>query len=678
MMPNAPTYRDSDAGGLLPDGISASVEESSPIPGRYPRGSVRAVLLTAIALVVCGASGTPGFAGPPQDTSPPGPKADDTSTEQEAPLHPFVIVEGQITDHIGAGQKNVAVTARLKADDGGEGELVGETITSDFGDFKITSPEPVRGDIIVTFSKRLYEDLTRELHVGDDEFPPFIAETLAGRLVVTGRVADALTGKAIVGASVKLQAAYKDWHQKTDEKGLFTINGVFPGEGRLIVEARDFGRQRQKVALIEDGPEISVLLKPERVVHLKLVNDLNEPIVAATVECFDEARDDFRTGVTDANGLVTFQGLHFDAVVLSVRLTHEDHVSTEGFDHKIATPEKQAESTHRLVMLRAGRISGRITHADTGDPLNGARVMTGAGYSYTSPRDWANYQGLYTVNGVKPGSTVVTVHLSGYAPELATVEVQAGQTTHLDVELSPGAVLRGIVRNESGEPLSGVSVDTAQWRGKGTLGLRAITGSDGRFVMESAPHDEFEITLGTARGPHVTKTVKAGGSTSVEITLEGVADATGLGTLSWLRVGDAVPAVKLTTLTGETLDVAGMKGKTILLDFWATWCAPCVAELPQFVAIYEKYGVRKDFVMISVSLDGDEKALREVVKEGKMRWHQVFGDAGGAQKAADRYGVSALPSIFLIDPQGKLVGMDMHGAKLVERIEQTLNAKDSP
>lgn len=677
-MSNAPTHRDSDRDGCFRYGISAPALKSRSIPGRYPRGGFRAVLLTAIVLVVCVASGTPGFAGPFEDTSPPGPKADDTSTEQVEPPHEFVIVEGQITDHIGAGQKNVTVTARLKADDGGDGELVGETTTSNFGDFKITSPKPVRGDIIVVFSKPLYEDLTRELHVGDDEFPPFIAETLAGRLVVTGRVVEALTGKAIVGASVKLQAAYKDWHQKTDEQGRFRIKGVFPGEGELIVEAKGFGRQRQKVALIEDGPEIRVLLKPERIVHVKLVSDLDEPIVAATVECFDEARDDFRTGVTDANGLVTFHGLHFDAVVLSVRLTHEDHVSTEGFDHKIATPEKEAESTHRLVMPRAGRIAGRITHADTGGPLNGARVMTGAGYSYTSPRDWANYQGRYTVNGVTPGLTTVTVHLSGYAPELETVEVQAGQTAQLDVGLRPGAVLRGIVTNESGEPLSGVFVDTAQWRGKGTLGLRAITGSDGRFVIESAPHDEFEIAVGMARGPHLAKTVKAGSSATVEITLEGVADGAGPGALSWLRVGDAIPAVKLTTLTGETLDVTDMKGKTILLDFWATWCPPCVAELPQLVAVYEKYGVRKNFVMISVSLDGDEKALREVVQEQKMRWHQVFGDAGGAHKAADRYGVSAMPSVFLIGPEGKLVGMDIHGAELVERIEQTLNAKDSP
>ncbi|UCC30971.1 MAG: carboxypeptidase regulatory-like domain-containing protein, partial [Phycisphaerales bacterium] len=567
----------------------------------YCRTWVGLVLRAALALSAAFVVGPAASARQPVATPPT--DVDQTPPEVEGPLPSFVVVEGQITDHIGAGQAGVSVTARRKTADGTIGDVIATTTTDEFGDFVITAPEPIRGDIVVTFSKPLYADMTREVNVGDDEFPPYLGEMLEGKLVVIGRVVDALTDKPVAGASVNLKAQHQDWYENTDEQGHFTIKGVFPGDGELIVESEGYGREREPVARLEDFGEIIVSLKPERIVHIKMVDDSGEPIPGVTVECFDRAHDDFRTLVTDEKGTVTLRGVHFDAAALGVRLTHEEYVSSEGFDRQIVPPEQEVESTHRLVMARAGRITGRVTDAGTEKPVNGARLITGDEYSYNSPRDWASYTGNYTIRGVRPGRTTVTVHASGYAPDLKTVNVTAGGTAQLDFSLSEGATLLGTVKADDGKPVADAYVDATLWRGRSTLGLRAVTNAEGEFSITNAPRDEFEIVAMARDYGEVAKTVKVSPGKIVQITLPAGPDAGDPRSLPGLKPGDPVPDLTLTTLEGRVFSLADLKGKTVLLDFWATWCAPCIEDMPHLIAVYEKFGSRKDFLMIGISRD---------------------------------------------------------------------------
>ena len=643
------------------------------VPSRYRSVTVAAAVLAVAAALAASAGGMPPGPAEPEDRTSPAAGPEVSPQEEQQPAESFVIAEGQVTDHIGAGQEGVTVTVRRKPEADREGELIATTTTDAFGDFTVTAPEPVRGDVVITFTKPDYVPLIRELPIGeDDEFPPFLAETLEGSLQLTGRVIDAVTKQPLPGASVKLTSMYKDWHAAADNDGHFTIKGVFPGAGELIVEAKRYGRQRQPVPRLEEATEHVVSLKPERIVNIKTLDEDGQPIAGVTVECYDQQRDDFRTAVTDKTGSLTLRGLHFDTAELNLRLPHEDYVSSEGFDHDGVTPVHEAESTHEVVMVRAGRISGLVTDSKTGDPLNGARVMTGEGYLDASPRDWSDDRGRYTIHGVRSGAKIVTVHLSGYAPELAAVQVKAGETSRLDVQLRPGAVLTGLVKSESGEPVAGAYVETGRWRGHDSLGLRAVTGKDGRFVIDNAPHDEFEITVHALRISRVTATVKAGSTTPVEITLPGAPAGAGRPAAAKFKVGEPVPDFEMTTLAGKTVSLASLKGKTILLDFWATWCGPCVVDVPHFLKVHERFGGRGDFVMISVSLDWDEKLLRKFVEEHKMTWHQVFGETSGAQAAADRYGVGAIPAVFLTGPDGKLIASDLLGEGIVSSVEDAL------
>jgi peroxiredoxin len=323
-------------------------------------------------------------------------------------------------------------------------------------------------------------------------------------------------------------------------------------------------------------------------------------------------------------------------------------------------------------MERAGKISGSVTAARLGGPLQGARLMTGSEYSDDSPRDWTDFQGNYTIRGVRPGKVTVTVHHSDYAPELKKVEVEVGKTTRLDVELRPGTILHGIVKSESGKPVADVEIEATFWRGARTLGLRALSDSDGEFVIINAPHDTFEVMVTTYAMGRLIRTVKAGGDEPIVFTVSDPPVQIESDGHVFLHVGELAPSVSLTTLDGKVIELGKLRDKTILVSFWASWCAPCLADLPHLRRVFEKFGERDDLVIIAVSLDTDEKALRDFLAKEKTGWHHVFGEAGGARVAADRFGVRAIPSVFIIDAYGRVQASNVRGEDLLRRIEQIL------
>lgn len=590
----------------------------------------------------------------------------------------IVIVEGQVTDPIGAGQQNVTVTVRSKTADGGKGDVIAATTTDAMGDFVVTSTDPIQGDVWVTMSKPQFTDLVIEVRLGESDAPIFLGEVLEGNLTLTGRVTDALTEQPVAAAAVVLRTNGPDRKERTDDQGRFRLTGVAPSEGELVIENAGYGRERRKIAKLEDSSELNVTLKPERILHISIVDDLDRPIRGVTVECADQPRGDFRTMMTDESGSTTLKGIHFDAFMLGVRLTHREFVSDSGFERQITTPLKELESKHRFVMARAGRITGRVTAAKTDQPIHGVRLITGDEYADDSPRDWTDDQGRFEILGVPPGATTVSLHLHDYAPELKVAEVKAGETTTLDVQLHPGAVLEGVVKIDGGGAATAAEVVAVRWRSKNTLGLRAMTDAEGRFRMEDAPVDDFEIGVVGPGGAMVTKTVRAGTGEVVELIVpRAVNVAGGRGNKSFLAVGDPAPMLTLKTLSGETLNFTELKGKTVVVEFWATWCPPCLEEMPYLISIHEKYATRKDLVIIGINRDFDLETVADYLKNNpKIAWPQVFGEKGGVPKACDAFGVSSIPELFIIGPDGKVIDAHLRGPQITARVD--LLMKDRP
>ena len=111
---------------------------------------------------------------------------------------------------------------------------------------------------------------------------------------------------------------------------------------------------------------------------------------------------------------------------------------------------------------------------------------------------------------------------------------------------------------------------------------------------------------------------------------------------------------------GKPLSVANYNGKVVLIDFWATWCGPCRAEMPNVVATYKKYH-SQGFDIIGVSLDDDRQKLLNYTKDNGMTWPQYFDGQGWSNKLAVKYGIEAIPATYLLDGNGVIIGKDLRG-----------------
>ena len=138
-----------------------------------------------------------------------------------------------------------------------------------------------------------------------------------------------------------------------------------------------------------------------------------------------------------------------------------------------------------------------------------------------------------------------------------------------------------------------------------------------------------------------------------------------------LAVGTVFPDFNEKDLAGKPLSVANYKGKVVLVDFWATWCGPCVGELPNVLKTYEKYHA-KGFEIIGISLDDSKDALDKFIKDKGVSWVQFFDGKGWSNKLAAQYGVNSIPATYLLDGQGKILAKNLRGEALEAEVAKNL------
>lgn len=115
--------------------------------------------------------------------------------------------------------------------------------------------------------------------------------------------------------------------------------------------------------------------------------------------------------------------------------------------------------------------------------------------------------------------------------------------------------------------------------------------------------------------------------------------------------------LSFTAVDGSTVDLTALRGKVVLLDFWATWCGPCRGEVPNVVAAYNKYH-DQGFEVVGVSLDQDRDTMSQFTASNGMVWPQFFDGQGWGNSLAQRFGIRYIPQMWLLDRKGRIVTKD--------------------
>jgi peroxiredoxin len=135
--------------------------------------------------------------------------------------------------------------------------------------------------------------------------------------------------------------------------------------------------------------------------------------------------------------------------------------------------------------------------------------------------------------------------------------------------------------------------------------------------------------------------------------------------------GATAPDFELTTLDGKPFKLSHLRGKLVLLDFWATWCGPCVAELPNLKKLHEQHAA-DGLVVVSISFDRDADTARHYAADKGLTWTQLWAEKADKGPLAELYGVSAIPATILIGPDGKVVTRDERGESLNRAVQRQL------
>lgn len=134
-----------------------------------------------------------------------------------------------------------------------------------------------------------------------------------------------------------------------------------------------------------------------------------------------------------------------------------------------------------------------------------------------------------------------------------------------------------------------------------------------------------------------------------------------------LKVGDTAPALVLPNASDSLINLSSFNGKIVLIDFWASWCAPCRDANPYLVKLYNK-NKAKGFEIYAVSIDTKKEAWLKAIKKDKLNYTLVNDNKGWNSKTGEQYFIDQIPTNFLLNREGKIVAINLEGKELFDKV----------
>jgi thiol-disulfide isomerase/thioredoxin len=495
------------------------------------------------------------------------------------------------------------------------------------------------------------------------------------------------------------------WERKatTDEQGRFVVSGL-PAEGVKFTFLRE-GVSDLRDHNLDLDKENVVVMSAAGAIRGKVVDVDGKPVrnFRVLLNISRERKPDDKYGgffagycgiglsysSDDGSFLIRNLGAHSVQRVTVIAPGHGEAT----IDRVIAEPLNRMtpDKAPTFFLKKPFTLRVHAVNDATGEPIAGARVALlyedpsvdkqfAWGYHDSAWGDsvhaHSNDEGVADFTPLVFGEGAIVVRASGFCRRVLGWRDGAADVT---VRLAPEASISGeLIQAATGKPIEEAVVHLMSRQG-GQMSASVSAADAGRFHIGELPAGTYSLSVNSPSGSNLLNEqveIKAGQHETRTLRLApnqiAPAPTPVKPAAKLLKIGEAAPEFTAKTLDDKPIALKDFRGKYVLLDFWATWCGPCVAEIPHLKAVHEAFGDDPKFAMISLSLDPSKDDVAKFLKDKKQPWTQVFLGDWSKDEVTKKYGVELIPTIILLDPEGKIVAQDLRGEEVKKAVAKAL------